>query len=559
MTVALTRLTPPGFPPLAFKTPCAVNARRMLHRLAALFACLALFSAVPVHADPADIDAAARGVVRIIIIQMNNGQPTPVSHGTGFAVTPEEVVTNAHVVDEARQDSSLTIGIVPSDGGEAVYGRLVAVSPRNDLALVATTKPMHLPPLTISGNPNDESGPVVAVGYPQNVDIAQGLSIADLFRPQPPVESSGSLAGRRPSRQFDTLLHTAPVARGSSGGPLLDPCGRVIGVNSFGAETSSAEAGFYFAISTRELLPFLRANNVTPQVNGLPCRSLAELNEQERQRAEEQQVATQAKAQADEQVLAQRREEELRKIDYQIIDQRDNRMALAFVLLLVAFGGGGFAWLAYEEGESRRMKIGGAVAAVALIGCGIAWFSRPSFAEADDRLQDRLREQMSANETGAIPTPQPTGALMCTLQTDRSRVIGPAQPSVSLDWKDDGCVNSRTQYGFENGAWTRILAPTDQSNVAVNRYDPSTGEYRMDRYLLEQGQMSQVRKARAQYEPPACGGGKAAAEKLGAEQSAVLALLPPEPNERLVYDCSKAQGVTAASPSPVPATPSAKP
>ena len=58
------------------------------------------------------------------------------------------------------------------------------------------------------------------------------------------------------------------------------------------------------------------------------------------------------------------------------------------------------------------MKIGGAVAAVALIGCGIAWFSRPSFAEADDRLQDRLREQMSANETGAIPTPQPTGALM---------------------------------------------------------------------------------------------------------------------------------------------------
>jgi V8-like Glu-specific endopeptidase len=510
----------------------------MLRRVVALLACLAFFSAAPVHADPADIDAAARGVVRIIIIQKNGDQLTPVSHGTGFAVTPEQVVTNSHVVQEAQDDPSLIVGIVPSDGGEAVYGRIVSVSPRNDLALVASTKPMHLPPLTIAGNPNDESGAVVAVGYPQNVDVAQGLSMADLFRPQPPVESNGSLAGRRPSRQFDTLLHTAPIARGSSGGPLLDPCGRVVGVNSFGAETASAEAGFYFAISTRELLPFLRANSITPQVNGLPCRSLAELDEQERQRAEEQQVAAQAKAQAEEQALAQRREVEQRKVDYEIIDQRDNGMALALVLLLVAFGGGAFAWLSYEEGEARRTKIGGAVAVVALIGCAIAWFTRPSFSQADERLQDRLRQDMTANETGAIPTPAPTGALMCRLQTDRSRVIGPADDTVSLDWKDDGCVNGRTQYGLAKDTWTRVLAPTDQSNVAVNTFDPATREYRMDRYLLDQGQMAQVRKARAQYEPPACGGGKAAAEKLGGEQSAVLSLLPPEPNERLVYDCS---------------------
>jgi hypothetical protein len=41
-----------------------------------------------------------------------------------------------------------------------------------------------------------------------------------------------------------------------------------------------------------------------------------------------------------------------------------------------------------------------------------------------------------------------------------------------------------------------VLAPTDQSNVAVNHFDPSTGEYRMDRYLLGQEQIEQVRKAR---------------------------------------------------------------
>ena len=523
----------------------------MLRRLAALLACLALFAAFPAQADPSDIDAAARGVVRVIIVEKDGDQLVPVSHGTGFAVAPERVVTNSHVVQQAQQDSNLFIGIVPSDGGEAVYGRLVSVSPRNDLALVATTKAMHLPPLTISGNPSTESGPVVAVGYPQNVDRAQGLDMADLFRAQPPVESSGSLAGHRPSRQFDTLLHTAPIARGSSGGPLLDACGRVLGVNSFGAESEGADAGFYFAISTRELLPFLRANDITPQINDQPCRSLADLNAEERQRAEDQKVSAEAKARADEEALAKRREEARRQIDFQILDERDNGMALALVLLLVALGAGGFAWLSYEDGEAKRMKIGSAVALVALLGAGIAWFSRPTFAEGDERLQDLLRQEMTAADHGAIPTPTPSGALLCTLVPERSRIVGAADPSVPFDWKDDGCVNGRTQYGLSGGSWTRVFAPASESSVSVNTFDPASGEYRMDRYLLDKDQLGKIRQARGQYESPACGGGNDAARALGSKQAAVLSLLPPQPNERLVYHCAAGGSApSAAAPKP---------
>lgn len=509
----------------------------MLRLLAALLACFALFAALPAQADPSDIDAAARGVVRVIIVEKDGDQMVPVSHGTGFAVTAERVVTNSHVVEQAQQDPNLFIGIVPSDGGQAVYGRIVSVSSRNDLALIATTKPMHLPQLTISGNPNTVSGAVVAVGYPQNVDRAQGLSMADLFRAQPPVESSGSLAGRRPSRQFDTLLHTAPIARGNSGGPLLDACGRVLGVNSFGAESEGADAGFYFAISTRELLPFLRANGITPQINDQPCRSLADLNTEERQRAEQQQVAAEAKARTEEQALALRRDEARRQIDFQILDQRENRMALALVLLLVALGAAGFTWVSHEDGEAKRMKVGGGLAIIAMAGAVVAWLSRPSFAEGDNRLQDLLRKEMSAGATGAIAVQEPAGALVCTLQPDRSRVVGAASQTVPLDWKDDGCVNGRTQYGLAGGSWTRVLAPADEASVSINSFDPSTGEYRMDRYLLDSSQLDAVRKARAGYEAPACGAGKGAAQDLGAKQSAVLALLPPTPNERLVYHC----------------------
>ena len=97
----------------------------MLRLLAALLACLVLFAGAPGHADPSDIDAASRGVVRVIIVQKEGEQLVPVSHGTGFAVSPERVVTNSHVVEQVQQDQTLYVGIVPSDGGEAVFGRIV--------------------------------------------------------------------------------------------------------------------------------------------------------------------------------------------------------------------------------------------------------------------------------------------------------------------------------------------------------------------------------------------------------------------------------------------------
>ncbi|WP_305096543.1 S1C family serine protease [Croceibacterium aestuarii] len=515
----------------------------MLRHLAALVAIVLLAIPAALQADPGDIDAAARGVVRVVIVEnAGEGDIAPLGHGSGFAVTPEYIVTNAHVVAEARNDPDLSIGIVPSDGGEAVYGRLVSVSPRNDLALIATTKAMNLPPLTISGNPPADAGQVVSVGYPMNVDRAQGLKISDLFRSQPPVKATGSLAGHRPTREFDTLLHTAPIARGNSGGPLLDPCGRVIGVNSFGAESGGADAEFYFAISTRELLPFLRANNITPQINSTPCRSLADLDAAERARAAEEARQAQIRAQAAEEAMIQRREEARRTIDFEIMDERDNRMALALLLVLVAMSAGGFAWVRYEDENRQQMKIAAGIAAFALAGALAAWLARPTFSEGDDRLQDLLREEMAAEDTGAIAAPGlKPGKLTCTLQPARSRVTGAAAQSVPIEWTAQGCINGRTQYGADGGAWSRVLVPNDEASVSVNRFDPATGEYRVERYLLGHDEMAKARAARSDYTAPACGGGSDAARDLGARQAAILSLLPPQPNERLVYQCTQAQ------------------
>lgn len=61
----------------------------------------------------------------------------------------------------------------------------------------------------------------------------------------------------------------------------------------------------------------------------------------------------------------------------------------------------------------------------------------------------------------------------------------------------------------------------------------------MDRYLLDNDALTKVRAARGKFQAPACGAGEEAAQALGSQQAAVLSLLPPQPNERLVYHCAR--------------------
>ncbi|WP_240624570.1 S1 family peptidase [Aurantiacibacter odishensis] len=526
-----------------------IEARAYMHRILALFALLfAAFTltSAPASADPADIDAAARGVVRVIVIGHDGEEIFPVSHGTGFAVGGARVVTNAHVVQEAMDDDRLDIGVVPAEGEQAVYARIVSVSPRNDLALLELTEPLGLPPLTIAGNP-PQSGAVTAVGYPLNVDRAQGLGQSDIFRAQPPVTATGFLSGRRPSREFDTILHTAPIARGNSGGPLLDDCGRVIGVNSFGTESAGSDAEFFFAISTRELLPFLRANDVQPRINSLTCRSLADLEEEEIARAEAQARAEADRAEREAEALAQQTAEARRTITFEVMDSRTNGMALSLLLLMIALTAGGVAAFGHMQRDMRLRAIGGAAALVAILGALVAWVSRPAFAEIDERVQETLREgAVDEGPSGTITAPEPTASgaanLTCVLETDRSRVVGDPAEDIDIEWSGDGCINGRTQYGLTSGRWTRVFVPANEAAVSVNRFDPEAGELVMERYLLDLAAMREARAARGEFVAPECGADEAAALDLASNQGAIINALPQRPNERLVYRCGPAMG-----------------
>ena len=509
-------------------------------RILSLFA-LVLAISVPTRAgaDPADVNAAARGVVRVVIIGQNGEELYPVSHGTGFAVASDKVVTNAHVVQDAVMDKTLEIGVVPSGGREAVYAKLVAVSTRNDLALIELTGSLRLPPLALSGGSPRDSGEVSAVGYPMNVDRAQGLEISDIFRSQPPVKSRGSIAGSRPSRQFDTILHTAPIARGNSGGPLLDECGRVLGVNSFGADNEGGDAEFFFAVSNRELIPFLRANGVEARINELPCRSLADLDAEERERAEREQMA--ARQSMAERSAATKVELERAQLEAEqsVLLEREDRMALAFLLILIAFGLAQFAWWKrQEEGfnpkHANLMLAGAAVLVVAALAL---YLTRPGLDEIDRRVAAAMRGDDADGDAADTEAPTTAMKLTCTIEPGRSRITSSDTKDVPLDWSAAGCVNGRTQYGFSGGSWSRVFVPNEEDAVSVSSFDPERREFRTERYLLDNDAIGKAREARGKYKAPSCGAEGASAQ-LGDMQSQVLGQLPSQPNDRLVYSCA---------------------
>lgn len=502
-------------------------------------ALLALMFSSPVLADPADISAASRSVVRIVLVQSDGDNIYYVGHGSGVAIAPNLVLTNAHVVESLRSDDSLMAGVVPSEGRNGYMAKLVAYSPQNDLALLKLSEPGSIPPAALYPGEMTDGADVFAVGYPGNVDAAQGLDLSQIVQPQPAVKTRGSLSAGRSSNAFETLLHTAPVGTGNSGGPLLDACGRIIGINSFGTVSQNGtDSPFFFAVSMREIAAFLKRAGVTPRVNGLPCRSIAELNRSEAELLAEEEARNAALAQQKEAAQSKAKEEARRSAEREVLTERDNLLALAALFLVTALGSGGFAMLKSQQSDQRTAKRAAIAAVVLIVAALVTWILRPPLESIDHRADDLMTPapESSASETADAGT----GKMTCVVDTNRSRVTVSDVTDVALEWTPTGCVNGRTQYGYSSDGWSRILVPNGEDTVSVNSYDPATRTYKVERFLLGFDAMATVRAERGKFAPPTCEAGEEGARQLGDQQAVIKALLPPEPNERLLYHCNPA-------------------
>jgi hypothetical protein len=506
------------------------------------FAALCLFLspllAAPALGDASDISAASRSVVRVIVYSSAEGQQSIVSIGSGVAVARDKIVTNAHVVEMASVDDSVQIVIVPSDGTQSYRARVLASLPGKDLALLQLTSGALVPASIFSGVPEDGAD-VFAIGYPASVDVALEQSETDVLRPQQPVKTRGTVSSGRTSKSVESLLHTAPIAPGNSGGPIVDACGRLLGINSFGSVATDGGAEFYFAISARELSAFLTNRGVAFRAVRGDCRSVAELTRAEA----ELEASTRAKIEQEARVAAELQRSREGKVrsdaEHAVIGERENYLALAGLLLVLSAVAGGAAWQ-FSERERRDWYKAATVAGAVLFVMAVGIFAaRPSFDEVDDRVRAALTADMpddAVPEKGAgAAEPQ---AKICVLQPQRSRVTMSDTADVEFTWQPNGCINGRMQYIESGGRWVRSFVPNNDAQISVISYAPDTDIYRIERFLPGNAAMESARAARQLYDVKTCTADPAQQTSIENMNKTISEQLPPTPNEILLFTCS---------------------
>ena len=480
----------------------------------------------PARAD--DISAAGRSVVRVVVVAVDEGEVVGFGHGSGFAIAPDRIVTNAHVVALAvEHPKDVVVGVVPSEGTSSYEARVVGFDPARDLALLEIVEG-RLPPVPLYVGPITDGGTVAALGYPGNVDLATARSADDYINPLPPTRSMGNYSNERTINGIAALLHTANIARGNSGGPLLDPCGRVIGVNTFITRGDDGDSPFAFAIANREVAAFLRAAGQRFTAVTTACVSMADRLQQDRRQTD----AEERRSLAEEQARERARQQQLEQTRLQIEDARQNRGFLALTLLVLAFAALGAALVMLLKDRIRHATILGGAGLVLVIAAGAIFFTRPGF--------DEIRAQKTDAGKGGDDDAAFAGDRSCRLVPDRSRVTVSSGEDVALSWSDSGCVNGRTQYARDGETWTRILVPNNEQTVSVLEVRPGSSQYVVNRYLMPAEAMDRARALRQRIELAACATDQEDVAKLAEGQAEIRRMLPELPNERLVYDCSAA-------------------
>jgi S1-C subfamily serine protease len=209
--------------------------------------------------DPAVLNspgflAARTRVVKIQGIAPSCGRSI---EGSGFVISPDHVLTNAHVVAGVTQRQTVT-----TTGGRSLPASVVFYDPQVDVAVLYVPG-LDLTPLRFAGSANPGDNAVVA-GYPLNATALQTVParIGGVQNAQGPNIYQTSTV----TRQIYEIK--AQVLSGNSGGPLLSPDGTVdgvvfaaaVGVNDTGFALTSAQVSADAGAGERSTTPVSTMN-----------------------------------------------------------------------------------------------------------------------------------------------------------------------------------------------------------------------------------------------------------------------------------------------------------
>jgi hypothetical protein len=203
--------------------------------------------------------------------------PQGLGMGTGFFVAGNRIVTNRHVI-QAMLPDKIYVTNKPLGGIKPV--KLLAKTENSDfgepdyaILEIADAPPIQPLGLTRVANRMDD---VIAAGYPGFVLAGdsqfRALIAGDTSAIPEMVVTNGLISAIQMLRENRPIMpNTASISEGNSGGPLVDRCGRVVGVNTFGRINREHADKINYAQKTDTLLEFLKSQNVEAAELQGPC------------------------------------------------------------------------------------------------------------------------------------------------------------------------------------------------------------------------------------------------------------------------------------------------
>jgi 2-alkenal reductase len=227
--------------------------------------------------SPARVFAArSPGVVTVFTYVGDSG-----AQGSGFVVRGDgTILTNAHVITNAG-DTAPGAKVKPASrlyvefsDHDRVLAHIVGWDVFDDVGVIRVSPSAHrLVPLPLGRSASVVVGePVAAIGSPLGNQDSLAVGV---------VSAVGRSIAALTAADFqlvDAIQTDAPIAHGSSGGPLLDAAGRVIGITAQIRNDSGGPAGIGFAVpidaARRSLEDLLATGTVAYAYAGLQAEDL---------------------------------------------------------------------------------------------------------------------------------------------------------------------------------------------------------------------------------------------------------------------------------------------